>query len=450
MKNIVIAILTVVLIVVGYTQLVKLRLPTPGEEGVTAKVIRGDLTLPINATGEVKPALRIEIKSEASGAVIEIAHKAGDRVHAGDLIIRLQPDEEQRSVDRATQELAIANARLNTARLRRDLAKGAELDAAKARVDELDPAVEYAKFRKEKVEALDAVQRNDEELLQRDSDYRRQLAQLDAARAAYKKAELAIPLSENAVTEADSAHEAAKSTLADAEKRLRETNVVSPIDGVLADVKVQIGSVIQGGKTTFTGGTVLAIVLDMDRLLVQAEVDESDIGRVLAIAPEWAKPGHDGSVQMPADLAQAVAAVEHPPEITVESFRDETFTGVIERIFPEPKSGGGVVTYLVDVVVTSENRQRLLSGMRADVSFTSEHVTNVILCSNEAIKEGPRGKLGVYIPKKGADPKVRLDEFVQCRLGLDNGVYSEVIEGLNEGDIVYTKRPKRRSEDDES
>lgn len=450
MKNMAIAVLTVALIVVGYMQLVKLRLPTPGMEGTTAKVVRGDLTLPINATGEVKPAYRIEIKAKASGEVIEIARNAGDRVRAGELIIRLQRDEEQRSVDRATQELAIAKARLDTAQLRLELAKGADLKVANARVAELEPLIEYAKFRKDKVEALDPVQRNDEEVMQKDSDYRRQLAQLQAAQAAVQKAEIAIPLAENTVAESSSAHEAAKSTLADAQKRLRETNVISPIDGVVADIKVQIGSIIQGGTTTFTGGTVLAIVLDMDRILVQAEVDESDIGRVLEIAPLWAKPGHDSSIQMPTDLSQALAAVEHPPEITVESFRDETFIGVIERIFPEPRSASGVVTYLVDVVVTSDNRWRLLSGMRADVSFTSQHVTDVVLCPNEAIKEGPLGNLGVFVPKKGADLDLRLTEFVPCKLGLDNGVYSEIIEGVAEGDIVYTKRPKRRSEEDES
>lgn len=450
MKNIAIAILTVALIVIGYLQLVKLRLPTPGMEGTTANVIRGDLTLPINATGEVKPGYRVEIKAKASGEVISIARKAGDRVRAGDLILSLLRTEEQRTVDRAAQETAIAKARLATAKLKLELAKGADLNSAKARVAELEPLIEYSKFRKDKVEALEASQRNEEEVFQKDSDYRRQLAQLQAAKAAVEKAGLAIPLAENAIAEAESSYEAAKSTLADAEKRLRETNVHSPINGVIADVKVQIGSIIQGGQTTFGAGTILAIVLDMDRLLVQAEVDESDIGRVLEIAPDWAKPGHDSSVQMPTDLAAALAAVANPPEITVESFRDETFIGVIERIFPEPRSSSGVVTYLVDVVVTSDNRHLLLSGMRADVSFTSEHVTDVVLCPNEAIKEGPLGKLGVYIPKKGADPSERLTEFVPCRLGLDNGVFSEIKEGVVEGDIIYTKRPKRRSEDDES
>lgn len=444
MKNAAIAVLTLTLIVVGYYAATTLRMPNPAAEGKTATLMRGDLTLPINATGEVKPALRVEVKSKASGEVIEITKHPGDRVQVGDLLIRLLPVDEQRSVDRANQDLQIGKARLDIAKIKLELAKGAELANAQAQVDQLVPSVTYAEFRKKKIEQLDPEQTNQEEVLQRDSDYRRFVAQLDAAKANLEKVKLAVPLAEHAVTEAAAAYEAAKSNLADAKKRLSETRIVSPIAGIVADIRTQIGAVIQGGKTTFTGGTVLAVVLDMDRLVVRAEVDEADIGRVLAIAPEWASPGHDASIQMPTDLSEAVAAVEHPPTITVESFRDEEFSGVIERIYPEPTNVSNVVTYLVDVVVTSGNRDLLLSGMRADVRFTSQHVTDVVLCPNEAIHEGPLGKLGVYIPKPGTPADQRETEFVPVRFGLDNGNYSEVREGLAEGATVYTKRPVKR------
>ncbi len=82
--------------------------------------------------------------------------------------------------------------------------------------------------------------------------------------------------------------------------------------------------------------------------------------------------------------------------------------------------------------------------MRADVTFTSEHVENVLLCPNEAIHEGSGGKLGVYIPKAGGSPDEHLTEFVPCKFGLDNGNYSEVREGLEEGARVYTKLPAKR------
>lgn len=443
MKNLVIGILVLILVVVGYyTATTTLRLRLEGLEGKTEKVIRGDLTLPINATGSVRPALRVEIKSEASGEVIEIAREPGDRIRVGDLLIRLQKDDEQRSVDRASQDLAIAQARLETARIRLDLAKNSDLKNAQAQVDQLSPMVELAKFRMDKIEAIEKSLTSEEEILARRVEFARQDAQLDAAIANFEKAKLAIPLTEQSVIEAEAAHQAAQASLGDAKKRLQETDVTSPIDGVVADIKTQIGAVIQGGKTTFTGGTVLAVVIDMDQVLVEAEVDESDIGRVLEIAPPWARPGRESDLAMPSSVEEALALVEHPPVVTVESFRDVEFTGIVQYIKPEPESRSGVVTYIVDVLVTGDERRLLLPGMRADVSFTSEQALNVVLCPNEAIRrEGPAGRLGVYVPQPGSTPREPKFEFVECKFGLDNGIFSEVRSGLTEGMEVYTKLP---------
>ncbi len=448
MKNAVIAILLLTTLVVGYYAATTLRLPMEGLEGKTEKILRADLTLPINATGEVKPGLRVEVKSEASGEVIEIAKFAGDRVRKGDFLIRLQKDDELRSVERATQELQIAEARMNAAKIAVELAKGAELATAAAQVAQLEPMVTYAKFRKEKLERLDDSEKNDEEVVQRETEYLRQLAQLEGAKAGLEKAKLNIPRAEFEYQQYQASYEAAKATMGDAQKRLQKTDIVAPIGGTVADIRTQIGEVIQGGKTTLTGGTVLAVVLDDTKIIVRAEVDESDIGRVLDIAPPWATPGHDGSVQMPADPETAVASLQHLPKISVESFRDQQFVGLIERIYPEPKTLSGVVTYLVDVVVTGENRTLLLPGMRAEVRFTSEHVENVLLCPNEAIREGPNGKFGVYIPKPGVPSTERDTEFVPCKFGLDNGNFSEVREGLSDGALVYTKLPAKREEKD--
>ena len=163
MKNAIITILVIVAVVASYVALSgKLRMPLSMLEGKTAIIQRGDLTLPINATGEVRPARRVEIKAEASGEVIEIAKQAGDRVEAGDLLIRLQRDDEQRNVDRAGLDLDIAEARREDARLRLQQARTADLRAAQARVDELAERVRMAKFRVDKLAELPEHQRNDE------------------------------------------------------------------------------------------------------------------------------------------------------------------------------------------------------------------------------------------------------------------------------------------------
>ena len=230
MKNFIIVILAVTTLLGGYFAATTLRLPMENLAGKTEKTVRGDLTLPINATGEVRPALRVEIKSEASGEVVEIAKRPGERVQAGDLLIRLQPDDEQRSVNRATQELQIAEARWETSRINLELARGADLNAAQAQVEQLEPAVELARFRKKKLDALPDSQKNDEEVVQRETDLARQIAQLDAARAGLEKAKLAVPRAQQDLKQAEAAYETGKSNLGDAQKRLAKTTIEAPIE----------------------------------------------------------------------------------------------------------------------------------------------------------------------------------------------------------------------------
>ncbi len=443
MKNLIILLLMSALMATGYFYLKSnWKMQLEGLEGKQATLERGDLTLPVNANGEIRPSRRIEIKAEASGAVLEVIKHPGDRVKVGDLIIRLQPDDEQRSVERAERELEVAKARLEESKITLQQSRTSDLNIALQRVKQLEQSVKMVAYRKRKTESLPEHQRNDDEMLQASTNFWSQTAQLEEAKATYEKAKLTIKRSEQLVKQSEASLESAKTNLGDAKKRLSKTDITSPIDGIIADVLVQFGEVIQGGKTTLTGGTLLAVVVDMNKLVLRAEVDEADIGRVLKIAPEWAKPGHADNSVIPQTISELMnAAGQHRPEITVESFRDQDFEGVIERIYPEPRNLNNVVTYLVDVVITSDNRDVLLPGMRADVRFTAEHVESVVLCPNEAIREGPASKLGVYIPKASDDPNVRLTEFKLVKLGLSDGNMTEVRLGLSEGDTVYTKLP---------
>jgi multidrug efflux pump subunit AcrA (membrane-fusion protein) len=407
----------------------QLRLTPENVKGRTAKLVRGDLRLPINATGSIRSARRVEIKSEASGEVIEIARQAGDRVKAGDLIIRLNPDEEQRSAHRAKLELLAAEARLMTAEVALQQTATVDLEKAESAIEQLEQSLRLSRFKLTKTQNLQPGMRSEEELLQWDTTVKNHEAQLLSARAELERVKLSKTRAEQDVKQARASLETAQYNLADAEKRLTKTDIVAPLNGIVGDVRVQIGEVIQGGKTTLTGGTVLAVVLDATNLIVRADVDEADIGRILNIAPSWARPGNDGSVVPPTvtDEAGARALSATPlPKITVETFRDKEFLGLIQRVYPEPDARQGVVTYFVDVAILGGSYDVLLPGMRADVSFTSEEVKDVVLCPNEAIRDGPSGGLGVFIPDPSAPPEERLTRFVPCNFGLDNGNFSEV------------------------
>ncbi|MGB0714621.1 MAG: efflux RND transporter periplasmic adaptor subunit [Phycisphaerae bacterium] len=452
MKNLVIVLLLVAVTITGGMSLAsRLKVSLPGTEGRKEKIIRGDLRIDIHATGEVRPARRVELKSEASGEVLRIERKPGDRVKQGDLLIVLEPDEEQRNVDKASVDVARAQAGVTEAEIRLELSKGSDLDSARSNVVQAEQTLRLSKFRLEKLRTFSPGQTSEEELLQREVIYERDKASLDQARASLQKAELAIPLAQASLDQAKANLDRLNTVLKDAEDRLEETEIIAPIDGIVGDIKVEVGDVIQGGKTTFTGGTVLATLLDMGRLRVGAEVDEADIESVRQLAPAWAIPGRTDDLQMPSDLELASRDMQNLPVINVESFQDEEFVGMIELINPEPRVMSSVVTYIVEVIVVSDNRDLLLPGMRADVQFTSKYLEDILLCPNEAIKEDRNSEYGVYLALESVEGEPD-SEFVPCTFGESNGRFSRVkCDGLKEEDVVFTRLPvKQRRNDEES
>lgn len=81
-----------------------------------AVIERGNLDVPISATGSVEPAARADIKCKSSGTVMRIYFDAGDRVKKGDLLVELDPVDEERAVRSAKAEVVRAEASLALAR----------------------------------------------------------------------------------------------------------------------------------------------------------------------------------------------------------------------------------------------------------------------------------------------------------------------------------------------
>ncbi len=116
-KFIVIAFIAIILFIYlfnWYQQRKKYRFSWEKPEFATIE--RGNLVIPLPATGSIEPASRTEIKSKASGTILKIYFEAGDIVKKGDLLIELDPVDEQRTVDNAKAELERAKANLELAR----------------------------------------------------------------------------------------------------------------------------------------------------------------------------------------------------------------------------------------------------------------------------------------------------------------------------------------------
>ena len=83
----------------------------------------------------------------------------------------------------------------------------------------------------------------------------------------------------------------------------------------------------------------------------------------------------------------------------------------------------------------------ICSGMRGEVEFTSDPVTNVVLCPNDAIRRGPSGQLGVYVAAVGAGLDESQTKFTPCEIGISDGAMTEIVSGVLEDTQVFTKLP---------
>ena len=411
------------------------------------KLTRGDIRVPIVAAGLISPKQQIEIKSKASGEVIEIDVFEGSRVHKGDVMVLLKPDDEKRSEARAQAGLDRATALLAQAKVGIEKAKAAVL-IADARIAELEANAEGLKFDMEKEERLsERDQTSPQSLVNARSRFHVNAAQLEAARAQKSSADSSaleaaetVKIQEAAVLEATNVFE-------DAKERLRETTIRAPSDGLVTGVNVKVGNLVQSGTQSLTGGTAILMLADDSELKCIARVDEADYGRVIGVAPEDSLPEIEDLRRAVREDVDRLSKRTGDVRITVDAFPEESFTGKITRVEPQGKlnQGAAIIQYDVHVGVTDEKRYLLPLGTQAQVEFTVESVKNALLVPAEAVRTHDDAK-GFWVPSRGDDGKIK-PRFVPVRFGITDGAMTQVIEAigggeLKEGQIVYTKLPK--------
>jgi len=444
-------------------------------DGETDKLTRGDLTIPITATGSIDANQLIEMKAKASGEISKIYVVEGQMVRKGDLLIELDPVDEQRNLERSEASLQRAEATLTQNQVvLKEQAKTLPLNTARASaaLDDAKARLMVAEVDWEKTDALykrTPPVASKQEWTLRKSNYLSAEASVKTAEANYQSAQVTEQTNlENArqnVKVAEAAYSEAKKGLEEAQLRLKETRIFAPQDGMIYSVRVKHGELVQSGKTSLTGGTALLYIADTSKLVVIAQVDEADIGAVRRIAPEYARPGH--TRLMRTDELLASAGVGDPPDpttntapaanplesavgqrvkISVEAYRNETFEGIIERILPQPQKINNVLTFDVRIVLIGKDLQKLL-GMQADVEFTADRVDNALRVKNEAIySEGK--ETFIYVPQ-GQDKKD--EKKIPVKIGVTDGLYTEIRqipEGITE---YFVKRPlKTQREKEES
>ncbi len=430
-----------------------------------ATISRGDIRVPIASSGLVNANRSIEVKSEASGVIEEVRVVEGTFVHMGDVLAVLKKDDEQRAVDRAKAEVDRAEALLGQAEVGVNKAQIA-VDSAAARRDELNAQLRSADFEWQKCQAdAEACKRDGsrmpayspQEHVDIEVRYRIAEAQKRSAEAALQAAWQGVEESLDVVALQTAALSVAAKALEDARQRLVETTILAPQDGIVTDVFVQVGSVVQSGKSGFGGGTPLLKLADVSVLKVVARVDEADFGHVAAIAPVGNLPAMPGLREHAATDEEGMKKRTGKVRLSVDTFPNDLFEGAISRVEPQGRlnAGASIIQFDVHVEITDPRAYLLPLGVQAQVEFTVESASDTLRVPAEAVKEY-NGAKGVWV-KTPLPPGVRQGygkKFIPCRLGITDGEFTQLVgvpEGydpLKPGDEVYTKLP-REVDDDE-
>ena len=198
-------------------------------EGITIQSTPAEtrgMRITAEASGQLEPVLKVEVKSKASGEILELFVDSGDEVEEGDTLARVDPRDVENAWDQAVADYQVAQ-------VRRDLAK---------------------------------------EQLDRSRDL---LAAEVITMQEFESRELEHANAEAAFVRAETNRELAA-------LRRTDVTITAPMSGTILEKLVEYGQVIQSATQNVSGGTTLFMMANLDNMRVRTLVDETDVGKLAA------------------------------------------------------------------------------------------------------------------------------------------------------------------------
>jgi HlyD family secretion protein len=177
------------------------------------------------------------------------------------------------------------------------------------------------------------------------------------------------------------------------------------MDGLILSRDVEVGDAVSSILVLGSQATLVMTMGDVSEVYVLGKVDEADIGQVY--------------------LGQ-------PARIVVESFKDKKFVGEVTKISPFGVEEDNVTTFEVRVSIQNPTGE-LKTNMTANAEIILEEKKDVLLVPESAVVYDRDRNTSLEIPDPSASEGKRK---VAVTLGISNGVKTEVVEGVREGDKV--------------
>jgi HlyD family secretion protein len=385
----------------------------PTAKPTLAQVTRGDIRLAVACTGRVASNLDVDIKCKASGEIVKLPFDISDKVKKDDLLMELDPVDEQRNFRLAEVGLSASQAKLIVAQQNLAIAESTlatDRKRAEATLQSAQVSAADARAKADRMKQLLAKQLSSQE---ETDTAETTAAQAESALTAAEVAmdvltteEQALELKRQDVVLAQTQVESDTIAKTQTEDRLHDTKVVAPMDGVVVARDVQIGQIIASAVSNVGGGTTILTLSDLSHIFVLASVDESEIGKV---------------------------AEDQQATITADAYPGKRFTGKVVRIATRGVNSSNVVTFEVKIEVISENRDLLKPEMTTNVEIVAAEKNDVLTVPADAVLRKGRKQTATVV--KGGKNEDRTVE-----VGITDSTNTEIISGLTEGETVVVHK----------
>lgn len=357
----------------------------------TQKITRLDIVETVSATGKIQPEVEVKISSEVSGEIIELPIIEGQQVKKGDLLVRINPDIYQSSLNRSQASLQNVKANLNQAE--------ATLKEAKASYERNKQLFEKGIISK--------------------ADWDKAISTYEIAQANKESAYYGV--------------KSAGATVNEALDNLNRTTIYAPIDGTISKLDVELGERVVG--TQQMAGTEIMRVANLASMEVEVDVNENDIVKVtigdstMVEVDAYLKKEFKGVVTEISNSADGILTADQVTNFKVKvSIAEESYKDLVEGKpeYYSPFRPG--MTATVDII-TDQRKSAINVPISAITIKTDTTTTKQDSKSDMAISNDE--KFECVFVKNGDTAELRV-----VKTGIQDDSNIEIISGLVEGEEV--------------
>jgi len=316
------------------------------------------------ATGSVLPRKEIMVKPQISGIVQEVYKEAGQMITQGEVLAKITVIPDMIS-----------------------------LNSAESRVTQADLSFQNEKLKYERQKQL----------------YEKNVV----SEADYQNAELAFHSSQEELENAKSNLDIIKEGVSKKAKSASNTLIRSTISGMILDIPIKEGnSVIQSNN--FNDGTTIAIIADMNDMIFEGKVDETEVGKII-----------EGM----------------PLKLTIGAIESEQFEAKLEYISPKGVEENGAIQFDIKAKVDLKKGQFIRSGYSANADIELERRDSVMTIQEGRITFSTDTAF-VDILTSDSITIPQVFEKRKIEIGLSDGINIEVLKGLTWDDKLKGEEKK--------